>query len=408
MSKSKKKTSGKPVVREEVSPGHLRRIIELDKQHTEEVLASRVVYPDPSDFDEIELPTLEELGFAEKVDFDIAEIEILYGRGSRRRRRSRNRKKDRRNKNRNRNKGGGGRGRKLPNPNTVAAEAKAIMANIPDVGNTGNIVSGSWNLEFLDASKARYFLETYKIVVPKHHIIFASEVTQAGLDVIANALGWKAFASVENNRNQAVGFLVHPRLEVLGKPISYDEVATVQGIPNLRPAFRLNLRDTATGEEFAAVVNHLKSMRGGPKVTGPVRRQQCKKIAEALGPDFVGLVGGDWNTHLGNTTDTDPLTNAGFKLVCPNDRTATQSMGSRLDGYFKLNAGHVGRMRVFNFWKNTKITRALSDHGVVRVHQRVCGTGVGTDSTCGTMPTKGGPFSDNPKGGVEADVTPDE
>lgn len=408
MSKSKS-DQGKKIVRESVPEGWLKQIIDADEAHTEEVMANRVEYPDPDDYVDLDAPALEKLGFAEKVDFDPEEIEMLYGRGSSRKRRNRRRKNDRRKKDGGSSSSGGGGGhggRKLPNPKAVAAEVRAIMGNIKAVDNSGNLVFASWNMEFLDASKARFFLETYEIVVPQNHLIACSEITQAGLDVIANAIGYKAYASVENNRNQAVGFLVHPRLRVIGSPISYDDVGTVQGIPNLRPAFRLNLEDTVTGDKFCAIVVHLKSMRGGPKKTGPVRRQQCRKLADALQHDDDAVfIGGDWNTFLDNTTDTDPLEEEGFTLVNPNDKTPTQSMGSRLDGFYKRDTGSpVGRLRVFNLWQNTRITRALSDHGVVRIHWRVCTAGVGNDPTCGTVPSSGGPFSVDGDGNTEVDV----
>ena len=412
MSKSKS-IKGNSVVREQVPEGWLKRIIEADEAHTNEVMSSRVEYPDPEDYVDLDAPALEKLGFTEKVDFDPEEIEMLYGRGSSRKRRNRDRR-NQRSKKSDRSKGkssggGGGQGsRKLPNPKAVAAEVQAIMGNIKPVDKSGNLVLSSWNMEFLDASKAKFFLETYEIIVPQSHLIACSEITQAGLDVIANAIGYKAYASVENNRNQAVGFLVHPRLRVKGSPISYDDVGTVQGIPNLRPAFRLDLEDTATGEEFAAVVVHLKSIRGGPKVTAPVRRQQCRKIADNLmGTKVAIFIGGDWNTFLDSSTDTDPLEDEGFTLVNPNDKTATHAMGSRLDGFFKRDTGTpVGRMRVFNLWNNTKITRALSDHGVVRIHWRICTAGVGNDPTCGTTPRTDGPFSVDGDGQTEVDVTP--
>ena len=91
--------------------------------------------------------------------------------------------------------------------------------------------------------------------------------------------------------------MVHPRLKVLNQ-ISYDEVANVQGVPDLRPAFRLDLEDTVTGDKFAVVVVHLKSMRGGPQVSGKVRYQQCAIMATKLGKGFVGVIAGDWNTFL--------------------------------------------------------------------------------------------------------------
>lgn len=387
-----------PKVREEVSPGHLKRIIAVSEARTREIEESRVVYPDPDLFDSLDLSGVKALGFTDKVEWDPADLDILFAR--RRSRKSRGKQQ------------GGQRGgsqsqggkKGLPDPKIVAAKVYDIIKNFKVVGNDGNVVMGTWNMEFLDASKAKYFLETYKHIVPRFHIIGCTEITLDGLQVIANALGYKAYASVENTRSQAVGFLVHPRLKVKGNPISYDEIANVQGIPNLRPAYRLDVEDTATGDEYAAVVVHMKSMRGGPASTAPVRRQQAKKLVEVLGEDFVGFICGDWNSHLDNpsVTDNDPLKQAGFKLVGPKDKTPTHIMKSRLDGFFVMNFGKVGRLQVFNFWR--ELGRDLSDHGTVRCQKRVCG-GVGNDSTCGTVDDPSGPYSDSPSDPVEVDTS---
>jgi hypothetical protein len=150
----------------------------------------------------------------------------------------------------------------------------------------------------------------------------------------------------------------------------------------------------------------MKSMRGGPKVTSPVRYQQSQKLANAVGANYKGKAGGDWNTFLDNTNDLDPLKAIGFKLLNPKDKTATHAMGSRLDGFLYLNITGLGRLKVRNFWKNTQITRQLSDHGWLRTERRVCNTGVGNDSTCGTVDSTGtGPFGDNSTDPVEIDTT---
>ncbi len=377
------------IVKTIVSDGQLERLKRIDDEYTQWFNENRPVYPNPDDFDSLTLPDVEELGFFDKVD--VVDFEVLGLRPGK--------KKPKKNPQQH------GTPRNLANPQTILAEVKRVLNGVPKAGNTGNVIIGEWNMEFLDVTKANYFKDTYLELIPLHHVLMCIEVSKDGLDRLANITGYKAYCSVENNRGQAVGFLIHPRMKVIGTPTSYDDVAKVQGLANLRPAYRLDLEDTVTGDKFSVVVVHLKSMRGGPKVTSPVRYQQCQKIATALGSAFKGVVGGDWNTFLDNTTDTDPLTQAGWKLIHPNDKTATQSMGSRLDGFFRLTLTGLGRLKVRNFWKNTKIGRNLSDHGVLTMHHRVCQAGVGNDSTCGVVDSTGtGPFSDNPKDGAEVDT----
>lgn len=390
---ARKGKNHRPVVRTHVTPGHLARIKALEAEHTQLLLANRIEYPHPDEFHTLDLSEVQARGFFGKVDLDLDSLGTLamLARGKRK----------------GKGKAQQGRGKTgLPNPQTVLAEVKKSITGMKPVDNTGNIVEGEWNMEFLDATKARYFLDTYKEIVPLQHILHCVEVGKAGLDVIAQATGYKAYCSADNERgNQAVGFLVHPRIKVT-KVTSYNEVANVQGIGNLRPAYRIDWEDTATGETDSSVVVHMKSMRGGPKVTDPVRYQQSQKLAAALGANFKGKVGGDWNTFLNNTTCLDPLKAIGFKLLNAKDTTATHAMGSRLDGFLYLNITGLGRLKVRNFWKNTQITRQLSDHGWLNMHRRVCNTGVGTDSTCGTVDSTGtGPFGDNSSDPVEIDTT---
>src|SRR5207237_8777987 len=133
----------------------------------------------------------------------------------------------------------------------------------------------------------------------------------------------------------------------------------------LRPAYRLDLEDSATGMKFSAVVVHLKSMRGGPASTSPVRYQQCQIIQQVLGTDPV-IIAGDWNCFVNNTHDMDPLTTNGYKVVNPGDSTSTQKMGGRLDCFVTSNITvKLGRYQVRNFWKNQTIGRAFSDHGLL-------------------------------------------
>jgi hypothetical protein len=194
-----------------------------------------------------------------------------------------------------------------------------------------------------------------------------------------NNPGYTAHVSAANNRQQAVGFLVHKRLKVL-KVTEYSNVAQVFGIPDLRSAFRLDLEDTTTGIKFSVVVVHLKSMRGGEPKTAPVRTKQCQELVKSLGNGNIAslpaygnllvfpwfknpklgrsltdhallritlrldkvtctsngliLIAGDWNSKLDTAHDLDPLYQAGWLLAYKSDRTGTQIMGpSRLDGY---------------------------------------------------------------------------
>ncbi len=258
--------------------------------------------------------------------------------------------------------------RPLPDAKVVAAEVGKSVEGMPLAQNTGNLILGEWNMEFLTGDKAAYFTDTYKQIVPRHHLMFVEETNAEGLAKIAKDNGYNFEVSRDNSRGQAVGFLIHPRLKVLGTH-SYEEIANVNNIPDLRPAFRVDLQDTATGEKFSAVTVHLKSMRGGPEATGPVRTEQAQRLADVLGKDFSGIIAGDWNTFLDKSRELDPLIKAGFKIANPGDGTYTQAMGGRLDGFlFKNLKGSLSNPDVRPFFKNPLITRGLSDHGLLTTH----------------------------------------
>lgn len=229
----------------------------------------------------------------------------------------------------------------------------------------GDLIFGEWNMEFLTLDKAVYFADSYKHVVPRHNLMFVEEANAEGLGKVAKDNGYNFEISRDNSRGQAVGFLVHPRLKVLGTS-TYEEIANVNNIPDLRPAFRVDLQDSVTGEKFSAVTVHLKSMRGGPDQTAPVRTEQAQRLAKVLGPNFSGIIAGDWNTFLNNTKELKPLTDAGFKILNPTDATSTQAMGGRLDGFLYKNLPWtMSNPEVRPFFQNPKITRGLSDHGLL-------------------------------------------
>lgn len=341
-----------------VSPRNLARIITKSQAYTSFILQHKFVYPNPNLFDFLTNFRVSQLGFTPQQSY-VSPSSHHH------------------------NPKHGNNPRPLPNPVVVASEVAKSVANMPLAGNTGNLVFGEWNMEFLDASKAKYFLKTFEEIVPRHHLLFCEEVDSSGLDTLAQAFGYTSYCSVANTRGQAVGFLVHPRLKIIGQPKSYDNVANVQGIPDLRPAFRVDLEDSISGYRFSAVVIHFKSMRGGPVTTSPVRHQQMQLLASDLGPNFQGIIAGDFNTFLDNTGDTKPLIDAGYKLVNPTDNTTTQSMGGRLDGFFQLGVSkQLGKYQVRPFFKNPLITRGLSDHGLLTIEMRLCNVPGATDPSC--------------------------
>jgi hypothetical protein len=258
--------------------------------------------------------------------------------------------------------------RPLPDAQQVRAEVEKMVRSMPLAGDTGQLHFGEWNMEFLTGDKAHYFSDTYKLIVPRHHLMWVEEANKEGLARVAADNGYNYVISRENSRGQAVGFLVHPRLKVLGTT-TYEDVANVYNIPDERPALRVDLEDSATGKRFSAVVVHLKSMMGGPEKTAPVRTEQSRLLANDLGPKFSGLVAGDWNTFLERTHDLDPLKKAGFRILDPNSTQSTQSMGGRLDGFLAKNMdGKFSPIQVRPFFEDPLITRGLSDHGLLTMY----------------------------------------
>lgn len=262
---------------------------------------------------------------------------------------------------------GKGKGKPVASPQQVHAEIKKALAKMPLAGNDGPLVIGEQNAEFGNASKASYYAAAYTEIVTRHHLLFWEEVDFNFLQTVAKANNLKFWCSKQNSRGQAVGFLWNERL----KMVSYDEwheVANVQGVPDLRPALVLTFRDTTTGFVFTAIVVHLKSMRGGPVVTAPIRYQQCQILANKIQANGLTnvILGGDWNFFVNTGTDAQPLTSIGAKLVYPGDTTSTQAMGGRLDAFYTYKlACKLGAYKVRNWWKIQSIGRSFTDHGLL-------------------------------------------
>ena len=318
--------------------GALEKVAQIDREYSAFVNESKPVYPHPDDFGNLSPDDIVKLGFHHENADNLEILQAFKG--------------DK-------------KPRPLPDAKVVADEVGKAIKDMPLAAEKGDLQIGEWNMEFLTADKARYFKDTYSQIVPRHHLLFVEEANDAGLKEIAKDNGYNYAVSRENSRGQAVGFLVHPRLEIV-KTTSIDAVANVQNIPDLRPALRVDLRDTTTGDEFSAVVVHLKSMLGGPEETAPIRTQQAQILANELGPDFKGIIAGDWNTFLDKTRELNPLKSAGYQISNPTDQSSTQSMGGRLDGFVYRNLnGKLSDETVNPFFKNPLITRGLSDHALL-------------------------------------------
>jgi hypothetical protein len=228
------------------------------------------------------------------------------------------------------------------------------------------IAIGTWNLEMLTRVKAEFFGDALVEAVIRHHVLYLQEVSQEGVTYLASYSGYKGYFSVENNRHQGLGFLVHPkRIQILRDPISYDSVAAVKGIPDLRPVFRLDVRDGETGVEWGNSTLHAKSMKGGVLRTKPIRFRQNLLTVQELGPDYTGFVGGDFNLFLGESEETLPFEDAGYSRVHPEVNVATQAMGGVLDGFYHRGMdAHIGQYQV-RAWFKEPMMRPFTDHALV-------------------------------------------
>jgi hypothetical protein len=275
-------------------------------------------------------------------------------------------------------KGKGDGDRTLMNPQIVhSLIKKAIDASgLKPVGMSGPIVRAVHNFEFLTKAKARWFIDALCEIIQLAHVWSCAEITEDGLKEIAERTGYLYVVSVENTRGQAVGLLIHPRLKKLGT-WTIDDVANVQGVADLRPIIGEDLEDTNPDcppdeKHFWEASGHPKSMRGGVEASGKVRRVQNQKTAVGLKGRGAGALGMDSNSMLGTPQgdwETSPLTEeAGLLLVGPDDHRQTQTMGSRLDGLFARDLGHVLEiMAQLNWFEDPALGRALTDHGALVV-----------------------------------------
>lgn len=283
-------------------------------------------------------------------------------------------------------------------PATPAQVKEVVMKMIgerPLVTYEGNLVVVSFNGYLLNKDKAVRILDSLVELVKRAHIVLFQETNIDALKIIAKAAGYGVCASHRNNREQACGMVLHPRLEYLGKKAVYhDYLLEVPGHPEfkhtLRPAIQQRVLDTLTGEIYDFVDVHTKSNVGGPDATRPIRkfaneqmvvefrRQETKspyqrrkvptagqakaEAADAAAtesgakdaekksrpavdysgadlPTKVIIMGGDFNAALEKptTTETQPLYDYGFKLEPVQDGRPSyqfRNESGQFDGFF--------------------------------------------------------------------------
>ncbi len=322
----------------------LREIIQAEREHTEQTLANRVVYPPKELHFELSDAAAQKLGFTglgpllpDVLGFQGDTRDFFHGKGKR-------------NKNRSQGKGGNkGGGKRLPDPKVVYGVVDRVMGSLPDAPADGGLIVIEWNMEFLDPTKAAYFEDVYNLIVRKGHMLAGSEVTLKGLQAIASSLSnlhrqnnnlaastadrFVAYCGTENSRGQGVGAIVDTnRFEVL-KTYEILPVKNVFGIQDLRAAFVMLMRDKLTGRLVRVVIEHLKSMRGGPDATAKVRRLQVQLTIVDIGKGKPG------------------------------------------------NQPRVKEIKLFDFFKNPIIGRDLSDHGISIIYFEEDAGGAGEQLT---------------------------
>jgi hypothetical protein len=394
MSKNKSNAPLNRKHRKVVPPSHLARIIAAEQAYTDHVNANKVTYPDPDEIEFLNPFEIKKLGFVghdlEHLGIESMEPQGFRGKGRRNRDRKRNRGRggNQGNQGGGQQQQGGGKGKpgkKLVDPKLAYSEVRKALdaAGLKPVTNTGDAMSLEWNMEFLDETKVKYYADAYKAIIECADLVYVEECSSKGLEALANLVGYKWACSVENNRGQAVGYIWNPnRYDFTGTPEAWDEIANVQGIPDLRPGWVLrNLRCKVRNVKTNRLVGHWKSMRGGEATTDPVRTQQFELAGKRMGKPVDGcklqtgaavilqlianvnlgralsdhtanfirehyedgatlvdgqwICAGDWNCKI----DQKPkviagLTSRGYTVVYPNDHTSTQAMGGRLDCFF--------------------------------------------------------------------------
>lgn len=353
-----------------VVPPHLLAILQRKQlAYRAHVLATRPEYPDPADLPFMDTEEVLRRGFTGHALDGLLGFELrkhdLRKKGRRGHRQSQGTRKS---KGESSSSKSGVRGKTLPNPFTIADEVSEIIKKygLQSVQGrtTGPIVQAEQNLLFGNEGKINYYALSFQQLIPLANIWGLVEVAPSGVAAFERLTGYTGICSKENNRDQAVGFLIDTDRLKIRNSYSINEVANVQGIADLRPALVVELEDRVTGEQFWKAVIHLKSMRGGERVTAAVRYQQCQILAEKL--SGKGSICGDWNCKLPDAPEVEPLREAGFVLLDETSTEETHSMGSRLDGIFTIGLpAPLGEITLIPWFKLLSCGRSFTDHAAL-------------------------------------------
>lgn len=302
-----------------------------------------------------------------------------------------------------------------PTPEEINEVLLGMIGAFPVVGWDGPLVTLSFNGHLLTAEKAEELKLPLTELIKRAHIVFFQETNVDALRILGKATHYGMNASHRNKREQACGFLFHPRLEWLGSgPLYHDYLLDVPGHPEyketMRPALQRRVRDRVTGFVFDVVNFHGKSNLGGPDETRPIRRWQFEQLMANLATQKVKspwtprvnnapapsattdgakvalapaddnawalpigavILGGDYNAPIEKpeTTEIQPLTAAGFERVStPDLRWSYQYRGNggQFDGFFVREVpGMVKECFIPPFSENKRTAffySRLSDH----------------------------------------------
>lgn len=271
-----------------------------------------------------------------------------------------------------------------PTPAEINEVLLSMIGSRPIVGWEGPLVTLSFNGHLLTREKAEELQVPLLELIKRAHIVFFQETNVDALRFLGKAARYGMNASHRNKREQACGFLFHPRIEWLGnEPLYHDYLLDVPGHPEyketMRPAVQRRVRDRVTGFVFDVLNFHGKSNLGGPEETRPIRRWQFDALMKELAKQKVAspwtkrekdvaapapattdgaqialapaddnawarpigavLLGGDYNAPIEKpeTTEIEPLTAAGFvRVSTPDLRWSYQYKGNggQFDGFF--------------------------------------------------------------------------
>ena len=232
-----------------------------------------------------------------------------------------------------------------------------MIGSLPKVDYKGPLTMVTMNGHYLDAAKAERIMSPVLQLVHRAHVVMFQESNVDAMRLIARAASYGLNASHRNEREQACGMLFHPRMQFVDKePIYHDHLLNVPGHPEFkgtaRPAIQRRVCDLTSGFSADLINLHAKSNVGESDATRPIRHWQMKALMNHLAEqrqveytqlqwdnEMPAILGGDFNAPIENseTTETEPLLNAGFRRVATKDNRWSyqyKGNGGQFDGFF--------------------------------------------------------------------------